>query len=450
MKNERSLEKLKYLTFTWGCQMNERDSEIIAGMLDETGMVACESPREADVVVLNTCCVREKAELKVYARIGELVRIKKAKPEMLIVVCGCMVQQKGVPEHIAQRFPEVNLILGTHNLYRMPELLGSVGRKGTLIEVLEDRPEELPDTSIVRQKSELKSKVNISFGCNNFCSYCIVPFVRGREVSRNPKVIIEEISYLAKNGCKEVLLLGQNVNSYGKDNESYPDFADLLLEVAAIEGIQRIRFMTSHPKDFSQKLIHTIADSPKVCNHVHLPVQAGSNTVLKAMNRGYTRENYLELVESIKDNISGVSLTTDIIVGFPGETEEEFSDTLELIRKVRFDSAYTFMYSLRRGTKAASLEDDIPPEIKRERLDRLMLVQNEISLQLNLELVGNQEEVLIDTRSKGRHGGTVYSGRTSTNKIVVIEEQIEKDLMGLLLEVKITEAKTWSLKGKLV
>lgn len=438
-----------YFVQTWGCQMNERDSEVIAGLLDETGMEQAAEPVEADVTVLNTCCVREKAEQKVYARIGELAKMKKANPNMIIVVCGCMVQQKGVPEHIARRFPEVNIILGTHNLYRLPELLKTAGKKGVLIEVLEDRPEDFPDILPVG-KNALKAKVNISFGCNNFCSYCIVPYVRGREVSRKPEAIIKEIVHLAKNGCKEVLLLGQNVNSYGKDNDNYPDFSDLLLQVAAVEGIQRIRFMTSHPKDFSDKLIDTIAGSEKLCNHIHLPVQAGSTRVLKAMNRGYTRDQYLNLVERIKSNIPGVSLTSDIIVGFPSEREEDFQDTLDLVRQVRFDSAYTFMYSPRRGTKAAAMEDTVPPEVKRERLERLMEVQNDISLEINLRYLGKEVEVLVDNHSKGKNGGTVYSGRTCTNKIVIIEDPGERDLMGQFVQVEITEAKTWSLRGRLI
>lgn len=441
-------EHAKYYVQTWGCQMNERDSEIIAGMLEEIGMVPESSPERADVVVLNTCCVREKAELKVYGKIGELVRLKRDNPEMVIVVCGCMVQQKGVPEHIIQRFPEVNLVVGTHNLYRLPELLQNTGGKGNLIEVIEERPVDMPDSSLLSQKSQLKAKVNISFGCNNFCSYCIVPYVRGREVSRKPQVILDEIAYLANNGCREVLLLGQNVNSYGNDKESYPDFSDLLLQVAEIEGIERIRFMTSHPKDFSDKLIDTMALSSKLCNHVHLPVQAGSNKILKAMNRGYTREGYLELAEKIQAKIPGVSLTTDIIVGFPGETEEDFQDTLDLLTQVRFDSAFTFMYSSRKGTKAASIKDDVTAEMKKERLDRLMEVQNEISLELNLPLVGQQVEILVDTRDKGRHGGTIFSGRTTTNKIVVIEDPGDLELMAKTVKVEITEAKTWSLKGK--
>ena len=444
------LEASKYYVQTWGCQMNERDSEIISGMLDEAGMESAEAVEKTDVMVLNTCCVRDKAEQKVYARIGELVRLKKSKPDLVIVVCGCMVQQKGVPEHIANRFPQVNLILGTHNLYRLPQLLQTAGSKGVLIEVLEDKPEDFSDRPILPQKSDLKAKVNISFGCNNFCSYCIVPYVRGREVSRKPEAIVAEIANLASKGCKEVLLLGQNVNSYGKDNDNFPDFSDLLLQVAEIEGLERIRFMTSHPKDFSDKLIHTVASNAKLCNHVHLPFQAGSNKVLKAMNRGYSREAYLNLAEKIKSNLPGVSLTTDIIVGFPGETEEDFRDTLDLIRQVRFDSAYTFMYSPRRGTKAATLGDELTLEIKKERLDRLMAVQNEIGLQLNLEQVGQKVKILIDTCSKGRRGGLVYSGRTSTNKLVVLEEPGEEELMGLFRMVEIIEAKTWSLKGKLI
>lgn len=442
-------EHAKYFVQTWGCQMNERDSEIIAGMLEEIGMVPETSLDKADVIVLNTCCVREKAELKVYGRIGELVRYKRDNPNLIIVVCGCMVQQKGVPEHIAKRFPQVNLVLGTHNLYRLPGLLQSADSEGTLIEVIDERSQDMADTTLLSQKKNLQAKVNISYGCNNFCSYCIVPYVRGREVSRNPNVIIEEITHLAEYGCKEVMLLGQNVNSYGKDNESYPDFSDLLLQVTEIEGIERIRFMTSHPKDFSDKLIHTIAENYKICRHVHLPVQAGSNKVLKAMNRGYTREDYLALAEKIKTNVPGVSLTTDIIVGFPGETEEDFQDTLSLLAQVHCDSAFTFMYSARKGTKAASMGDDITPEEKKERLDRLMDMQNEISLELNKEMEGQRVEILVDTQAEGRKGGTIFSGRTGTNKIVVLEDPGDRDLMGKILEVEIIEAKTWSLKGQL-
>lgn len=443
------VKHIKYFVQTWGCQMNHRDSEIIGGMLEEIGMIPESSPEHADVVVLNTCCIREKAELKVYGRIGELARYKRENPQMVIVVCGCMVQQKGVPEHIIRRFPQVNLIVGTHNLYRLPELLQNTEGKSTLIEVFQERPADMPDSSFHSQKTGLKAKVNISFGCNNFCSYCIVPYVRGREVSRRPQVILDEIAYLAANGCKEVLLLGQNVNSYGKDNDSFPDFSDLLLLVAGIDGIDRIRFMTSHPKDFSDKLIETIAGNAKICNHVHLPAQAGSNGILKAMNRGYTRERYINLAEKIKRTIPSVSLTTDIIVGFPGEREEDFQDSLSLLAQVQFDSAYTFMYSSRKGTKAADLGDELSAEIKKERLDRLMDLQDEISLDLNLPLEGQKVEILVDTRKNGRDGGIIYSGRTTTNKVVVVDDPGDRELMGQLLTVEITNAKTWSLKGQL-
>lgn len=449
--NCREISRLKHFTLTWGCQMNERDSEIIGAMLDEAGMAPAPNVEEADVIVLNTCCVREKAEQKVYAKIGELVRMKKSRPGMVLVVCGCMVQQKGIPEHIAKRFPEVDLILGTHNLYRLPELLlqGLEDNQGVLIEVIEEKPEDFSE-NIVIGKTGLKAKINISFGCNNFCSYCIVPYVRGREVSRKPEIIIEEIKQLASLGCREIMLLGQNVNSYGMDNPDYPDFADLLLRVNAVEGISRIRFMTSHPKDISEKLIDVIADNEKICNHIHLPVQAGSNKVLKNMNRGYTREHYLKLVDKIKRTIPGASLTTDIIVGFPGEGEEDFAETLDLVEKCRFDSAYTFIYSPRRGTKAEELGDNVPQEQKRERLKVLMDLQNRISLELNREVVGQHVEVLVEERRKGKLGGMVHSGRTCTNKIVVLEEPEEADLTGSIVKVEITAAQTWSLKGRLV
>ena len=446
----RNIRNLKYLTFTWGCQMNERDSEIIGGMLDEAGMVLAPSLEEAEVIILNTCCVREKAEQKVYAKVGELVRLKKDNPRLLLVICGCMVQQKGVPEHITQRFPEVDIILGTHNLYRLPELLeDSQNSRGILIEVLEEKPEGFSD-AILPAKKGLKAKVNISFGCNNFCSYCIVPYVRGREVSRKPETILEEVRHLAASGCREILLLGQNVNSYGKDNVRYPDFSDLLLKVSQVDGIERIRFMTSHPKDFSEKLIQVIAGNKKLCKHIHLPVQAGSNKILEAMNRGYTREGYLKLVENIKDTIHGVSLTSDIIVGFPKETEKDFEETLNLIREAGFDSAYTFIYSPRRGTQAESLGDDVLREVKRERLKRLMELQNTISLELNRRMIGEKVEILAESRSKGKNGAMIHTGRTSTNKIVIVEDTGDRDLTGQLVEVEITAAQTWSLKGQLI
>jgi len=446
----KSLKGRKYLTLTWGCQMNERDTEVIQSMLEDLGLIETKTLKEADVVVLVTCCVREKAENKVYGRIGELVKIKKNKRDLLIVVYGCMVQQKGVSERLRKRFPEVDIVLGTHNIHRLPELLKIAdGQAEAVVEVWDEEGDKIIENIAIRRKNYLKAKVIISHGCNNFCSYCIVPYVRGRERSRHPESILWEIEHLAANGCKEVLLLGQNVNSYGKDLGEGIDFPGLLEKVVEVDGIRRIRFMTSHPKDFSDRLIKTIAQNSNICKHIHLPVQAGSNRILKRMNRGYTREDYLQLVSKIKRNIPDVSITTDIIVGFPGETEEEFEQTLDLVRKAEFDNAYTFMYSPRKGTAAEKFEDHIPQEIKKVRLQKLMELQNEISLTKNKKLVGRMLEVLIDHEEKNEAGETIYSGRTDTNKIVTIKESNQGSLWGLFQNVEITAAQTWSLNGKI-
>ncbi|NLO88931.1 MAG: tRNA (N6-isopentenyl adenosine(37)-C2)-methylthiotransferase MiaB [Clostridia bacterium] len=448
----KKIEDLKYMTQTWGCQMNERDTEMIQCMLEDMGMKEVDNVDEADLVVLITCCVREKAEHKVYARLGELSKIKRSKSDLIIAVGGCMTQQEEVGERIKKRFSGVDIIFGTHNIDRIPELIKrALLKKERVLEVWE-KEKGIPEERNIykKRKNFLKSKVIISYGCNNFCSYCIVPFVRGRERSRKPEAIISEIEYLAENGCVEVMLLGQNVNSYGKDFREQFDFSDLLRRVVEIKGIERIRFMTSHPKDFSNKLIKTIADFKKICNHIHLPVQAGSNKILKNMNRVYTQEEYLSLVSKIKTHIPGVSITTDIIVGFPGETREDFHQTLKVVKEVEFDNAYMFIYSPRQGTLAAEkYEDNIPLEEKKERLQELMELQNKISLKINKKLLGKNIEVLIDSVEE-KDGKKVYSGRTETNKIVNIQgNDFGGELYGTFQNVEIISAQTWSLGGKL-
>jgi tRNA-2-methylthio-N6-dimethylallyladenosine synthase len=433
----------KYYLRTYGCQMNERDSEVLEGYLEQMGYCPTESENEADVIILNTCCVREKAELKVFGKLGELKKLKDKNPDLIIGICGCMTQQDEVVEKLQKNAPYVDMIFGTHNVHQLPEILAeAIESKEAVVQVWEKEGkivEGLPS----RRKDNLKAYVNISYGCNNFCTYCIVPYTRGRERSRKPDDILSEICKLADHGYLEVMLLGQNVNSYGKDFDKKFTFADLLKEVNKIPGIQRIRYMTSHPRDFNKELIHTIADCEKVCEHYHLPLQAGSNRILKRMNRGYTREHYLELVNEIKRIQPKAAITTDLIVGFPGETEKDFEDTLDMVKKVRFDSAYTFIYSPRKGTPAAKMEEQIEYEEKRKRLLRLNEVQNKIGLEINEELVGSKLEVLVEGFSKTDKNK--LSGRTRTNKIVIFEGN--EDLVGKFIDVKIEKAQTWNLIG---
>jgi len=436
----------KFQINTYGCQMNENDSERLSGMLNQMGYIETENLEESDLIIYNTCCVRENAELKVYGHLGSLKRLKRKKPDMIIAVCGCMMQQKEVVEHIQEKYSHVDLIFGTHNLYKFPELLYSALSSGESIVDIWDTDGSVAEDIPIERKDRVKAWVTIMYGCNNFCSYCIVPYVRGRERSRQPEKILEEINELAGEGYKEVTLLGQNVNSYGKDLDTGIGFSDLLREVNKISGIERIRFMTSHPKDLSDDLIAAVRDCEKVCEHIHLPVQAGSSRILKEMNRKYTKEQYLELVDKIKNSISGAALTTDIIVGYPGETEEDFEDTLDVVRKVRFDMAYTFLYSKRTGTPAANRKDQVPEDIKKERFERLLEVQNKISREINEKLLGEEVEVLVEGVSKTNKD--VYSGRTRTNKIVNFKGN--EELIGKLVKVKINKVQTWSLEGTVI
>ncbi len=433
----------KYIIETYGCQMNEHDSEKLAGMLDSMGYLETGKIEDADLAIYNTCCVRENAELKVYGNLGKLKPIKKNNPDMVIAVCGCMMQQPAVVDLIKKKYSHVDLVFGTHNSHNFPELLGNCKKSDSmLVEVWEEEGEIIEGIPSIR-KFELKAFVNIMYGCNNFCTYCIVPYTRGRERSRNLEDITNEVRKLVAGGTKEITLLGQNVNSYGKTLDEKLDFSDLLYEINKIENLERIRFMTSHPKDISSRLIEAMKDCSKVCEHIHLPVQSGSSKILKSMNRHYSKEQYLQLVKNFKEQIPNITITTDIIVGFPGETEEDFQETLDLVRTVEFDSAFTFLYSVREGTPAAKLEDQIPDDIKHHRFNRLLQLLNDISNRKNKLLQGNIFEVLVEGKSK--NDSTKFMGRTRTNKPVNFSGP--SNCIGKVVPVRITEGKTFSLNG---
>ncbi|RKD27714.1 tRNA-i(6)A37 thiotransferase enzyme MiaB [Caminicella sporogenes DSM 14501] len=436
----------KYYIETWGCQMNEHDSEKLAGMLSNMGYTSCDNKKEADLIIFNTCCVRENAELKVYGNLGQLKPLKKNNPDLIIAVCGCMMQQSHIVEYIKKKYPFVDLIFGTHNLHNFPVLLANCRQSDNMIVEIWDREGEIVEGIPVIRKYGIKSFVNIMYGCNNFCTYCIVPYTRGRERSRKPDDILNEIKNLVANGTVEVTLLGQNVNSYGKTLDNPIDFADLLYQINEIEGLRRIRFMTSHPKDVSPKLIRALKECDKLCEHIHLPVQAGSNRVLEKMNRKYTREKYLKLIEEIRKAVPDISITTDIIVGFPGETEEDFKETLDLVEKVGYDNAFTFIYSIRKGTPAANMKEQVPDEIKHERFNRLLEVLHKSVKEKNHALKNKVLEVLIEGTSK--NDDNILMGRTRTNKVVNFKGP--KELIGKFAHVKITEPKNFSLYGELI
>lgn len=433
----------KYHLMVYGCQMNEADSEVLAGMLDREGYVRASSLEEADLVLLITCAVREHAEQRIYGKLGELARLKRRKPHLILGIAGCMPQQERVASKLRQRFPEIDLIFGTHNLHEFPELLERAQESQKTVLDIWPEPGEVVENLPHRRTSSFKAWVNVTFGCNNFCSYCIVPYVRGRERSRRPEDIMQEVKDLVRQGYKEITLLGQNVNSYGRDLDLNYDFADLVTDIDRNTGIFRLRFMTSHPRDMSDKLIRAIAAGRSICEHIHLPLQAGSNEVLRRMNRGYTREQYLALVERIKTAIPDCSITTDLIVGFPGETEEDFQQTLAVVRQVEYDSAFTFAYSPREGTPAARLAEQIPEEIKKDRLYRLIEVVNEVALKRNKALEGSVEEILVEGPSK--KDSQVLSGRTRTNKLVHFRGNYRP---GDVIQVRITEGRTFLLWGQ--
>lgn len=435
---------LNYHILTYGCQMNVRDSETISGLLEAQGYTAVNSPEEADLVVFNTCSVRHSAENRVFGKLGEISKLKNTHPGLLIAIGGCMAQ---IPLN-QQRLKKigVDVLFGTHNVHELPLLIDEARALNS--RVYRIWPEEgaiIEDVPSTR-KEGLSAFVNIMYGCNNFCSYCIVPYTRGRERSREPEDILNEINRLGQQGYKEITLLGQNVNSYGKGLSRDIDFADLLITAAAIGSIERIRFITSHPKDISNKLIDTIAAHNKICEHIHMPLQAGSNKILQSMNRGYTREEYLELVQKVKNTIPGISITTDLIVGFPGETEEDFSQTLEIVERARFDAAFTFMYSVRSGTRAASLENQVSLPEKKDRLSRLNDLQYGIAAALNKSLTGRIEEVLVEGFSKTNKDK--LTGRTRTNRILIFPGP--QDLVGSFVKVRINRSTTFSLFGEMI
>ena len=435
-------------TKTYGCQQNENDTERIRGMLRECGYVMTDDEDAADIIIYNTCAVRENAEQKVFGRLGILKNKRENGNEAIICMCGCMAQQGHIAEKIRKIHPQVDLMFGTHALNHMPKLLYEVltqkGKRKTIIDI-EAQDGVIAEGIPVMHENSYKAWVSIMYGCNNFCSYCIVPYVRGRERSRRPECIIEEIKGLVANGCTEICLLGQNVNSYGKDLENKMDFADLLRMINKIDGIKRIRFMTSHPKDFGDRLVDAMSECDKVCAQLHLPFQAGNNRVLAQMNRGYTKDEYLEKIDKIKKRIPDIALSTDIIVGFPSETKEEFEDTIDVLKKVEFDTVFSFIYSKRVGTPAAKLDFVLTEDEIHENFDRLLDVQNEISLKKNKALLGKTLEVLVDGPSKTNE--KILSARTDGNKVVNFEGPAE--LTGKYVRVKIKEAHTWNLIGEM-
>ena len=444
---EKSRKKGRPLTFcvnTFGCQMNARDSEKLIGILEQIGYVKKET-EDADFVIYNTCTVRENANNKVYGRLGYLHSQKKKNPDMMIGLCGCMMQEPEVVEKIRTSYRFVDLVFGTHNIYKFAELIvAAFESKGMIVDIWKDTDKIVEDLPVER-KYTFKSGVNIMFGCNNFCSYCIVPYVRGRERSRDPKDIIREIERLVADGVVEVMLLGQNVNSYGKNLEHPMTFAQLLEEVEKIDGLERIRFMTSHPKDLSDELIEVLGKSKKICKHLHLPLQSGSSRILKEMNRHYTKEQYLKLVKKIRATVPDIALTTDIIVGFPGETEEDFLETMEVVKEVQYDSAFTFIYSKRTGTPAATKEDQVSPEVVKDRFDRLLHVVQEIGSQKAGALQGTVQKVLIEEiNAQDEH---LVTGRLSNNSVVHVPGGA--DLIGKIVNVSLDECKGFYYLGTL-
>ena len=441
-QSEKLGRPLTACTTTFGCQMNARDSEKLAGILERMGYVEVQE-EEADFVIYNTCTVRENANLRVYGRLGYLHSLKKKNPHMMIGLCGCMMQESQVVEKLKKSYSFVNLIFGTHNIYKFAELVVSALLSDHMvIDIWKDTDKIVEDLPSQR-KFPFKSGVNIMFGCNNFCSYCIVPYVRGRERSRNPKDIVREIENLVADGVVEVMLLGQNVNSYGKNLEEPMTFAQLLQEIEKIEGLKRIRFMTSHPKDLSDELIEVMKNSKKICKHLHLPLQSGSTGILKVMNRRYTKEQYLNLVERIRTAIPDISLTTDIIVGFPGETEEDFLETMDVVEKVRYDSAFTFIYSKRTGTPAAAMENQIPDDVVKDRFDRLLFKVQEIGRAMSARDTGTVQEVLVEEQnSQDPH---LMTGRLSNNLLVHFEG--DTSLLGQICQVHLDECRGFYYMG---
>ena len=441
---EETGKKKKYFILTMGCQMNAHDSEKLSFMLTDMGYEQTETENEADFILYNTCCVRENAEEKVYGRLGYLKHYKESNKDITIALCGCMMQQETVIAKIKKTFKNVDIVFGTFNIYKLPSLMLTNMETGeTVFDIWQEHGEIMEDFESIR-KIPFKASVNMMYGCNNFCSYCIVPYVRGRERSRRPDDILKEVKKLASEGVKEIMLLGQNVNSYGKTLEEPVSFAKLLRMINKVEGIERIRFMTSHPKDLSDELIEAMRDCDKVCNYLHLPVQSGSSAVLEKMNRRYTKEQYLTLVDKIKKAIPDILISTDIIVGFPGETEEDFLETLDVVDKVGYSTAFTFLYSKRTGTPAAVMENQIPEEVAKERFNRLLEHVNSGVEKVSEGMVGTVEKVLVEDIN--RQDGNMLTGRTERNSLVHFEGP--QELIGQVIPVKIIQNKIFYLIGE--
>ena len=463
-KQEKYIEKIeelnkkknrKYNILTMGCQLNENDSEKLCGMLEKMGYTKTENVKEADITLFNTCCVRENAEDKLFGKLGELKKLK-AERGLIIAIGGCMMQEKHITDKIKESYPFVDILFGTHTLHKFPEDLYKVIEEKRKLEDILDIDGKIYEGLPIKRDSKIKASVTIMNGCNNFCSYCIVPYVRGRERSRQPRDIIEEVKKLAKEGYKEITLLGQNVNSYLRvereknipfeEYQGVNSFATLLRAINKIDGIERIRFISPHPKDFTDDVIEAIADCEKVCKLVHLPLQSGNTKVLKEMNRKYTKEQYLNLVEKMKNKIPNLTLSTDIIVGFPGETDEEFEDTLEVVEKVRFEQVYMFIYSRRVGTPGDKMQNQVPEDIKHKRFDRLKeLVESQIAKN-NSKYVGTIQKVLVEGPSK--NNPELLTGRTDSNKVVIFEGS--KELIDTIIDLKIISEHMWYLKGQII
>lgn len=428
---------------TFGCQMNEHDSEVIDGLLTERGFSSVKERKDASIVIINTCSVRDNADKRFFGTLGQLKKRKESDPSFIVCVCGCMMQQQRVVDTIKAKYPWVDVIFGTNSIHHIPELIEKVAiEKEKVVDIIENT-EEIVEGLPAKRLFDHKALVNIMFGCNNFCTYCIVPYTRGREKSREPEAIVDEVKGLVADGVKEIMLLGQNVNSYDGNGTS---FAELLKMLNDVDGLERIRFMTSNPKDLSDELIEAFAVCDKLCRNLHLPIQSGSNRVLKRMNRKYTREDYLKLIEKLRKTVPDITLSTDIIVGFPGETNEDFEETLSIVKEVEFDSAFTFIYSIRKGTPAEKFEDQIEESEKHRRFDLLVNAVNEISEKKNKAYQDRVEKVLVDGVSK--NDKSTLTGRTDGFKLVNFAGK--KELIGSIVDVKITDAKTFSLFGEVI
>ncbi len=444
--NSRETSKPVAVIKTFGCQQNEADSERLAGMAEAMGYTISEIEAEADLIVVNTCAIREHAELKALSITGQFKHLKNAKPSLIIGICGCMVTQEHRLNDIKNKYPYVDFLFGTGEIYRFPEFVSRAKSTDSRFFIADSSVGVIAEGLPVRRSNPFKAWLSIMYGCNNFCTYCVVPYVRGRERSRSREDILKEARELIESGYKEITLLGQNVNSYGKDLGYDYDFSDLLNDICKIQGDFIIRFMTSHPKDASHKLIDTIADNPKIARQFHLPLQSGSTKILTDMNRKYTKESYLSLIDYMKQRIPDIALTTDIIVGFPGETEEDFAETLDVLRKVRFDNIYSFIYSPRKGTPAAELECKVPPEVQSERFERLLKLQHSISNEINNTIVGMTKKILVEGISK--NNPEMYTGRCESGRLVHFAS--DTDLTGKIINVHIDRAETFNVFGTVV